>query len=178
MTFRGFLKEWYGHAIMYGPSNRFFSGLRWRHYHGRLIKGSGNFSSLTGLSIPCPEGVFIGDNVHFNEFVILNACNGGEIRVGDHCLIGPFVLMRAADHEFSNPETRINLQGHRAGRIILENDCWIGGHSTITRDVTIGRGSVVGANSVVTRDIPPMSVAAGNPARVIRSRGGGGGGDG
>ena len=102
--------------------------------------------------------------------------NGRERRADIHSPIRQFVFMRAADHEFSDPEMRINVQGHRAGRIILEDDCWIGGHTTITRDVTIGRGSVIGANRVVTRDIPPMSVAAGNPARVIRSRGGEGAG--
>ena len=126
---------------------------------------------MTGLSIPCPGNVWIGHDVSLNEFVILNACNDGEIRIGDHSLIGPFVLMRAADHVFDDIQTRINLQGHRAGSIVLEEDCWIGGHVTITRNVTIGKGSVIGANSVVTKDIPPYSVAVGNPARVIKSRG-------
>ena len=170
MSLRGFLGEYYAHKVIHGPSNRFFSDLRWRHYRGRLAEGSGRFTSLTGLFIPCPARVCIGEDVSFNEFVLLDACDGGEISIGDHCLIGPFVLMRSADHEFRDPGTRINLQGHRGGRIVLGEDCWIGGHATITRDVTIGKGSVIGANSVVTRDIPPFSVAAGNPARVIGSR--------
>jgi acetyltransferase-like isoleucine patch superfamily enzyme len=170
MAISGFVKEWWGHKVIYGPSNRLFSDLRLRHYHGLLQEGSGKFSSRTGLSIPCPGKVWIGDDVGFNEFVILNACDGGEIRIGDHSLIGPFVLMRAADHIFTDQKTRINLQGHHAGHIHIGEDCWVGGHVMITRDVTIGEGSVIGGGSVVTHDIPPFSVAVGNPAHVIKSR--------
>jgi len=170
MSISGFAQEWWGHKVVYGPSNRFFSDLRFRFYSTRLLEGSGRFSSRTGLSIPCPENVWIGDDVGFNEFVILNACNGGEIRIGNHSLVGPFVLMRAADHAYADRAVRINRQGHHAGRIILEEDCWIGGHVAITRDVTIGKGSIIGAGSVVTTDIPPFSVAVGNPARVVKSR--------
>jgi len=167
-----FLGEWYGHVVAYGPSNRFFSGARLRYYSGRLAPESGRFSSLTGLSIPCPRQVSIGEEVSFNQFVLLDACDGGRIRIGDRTLVGPFVVMRASDHEFSDPGRPILTQGHRPGRIVVGEDCWIGSHVTITRDVTIGRGSVIGAGSVVTRDIPPFSIAAGNPARIIGSRGG------
>jgi acetyltransferase-like isoleucine patch superfamily enzyme len=170
VTIHGFLTECIDHAIMHGPSNRYFSDLRWKRLRRRLRTGSGKFSSLTGLSIPCPERVWIGEGVSLNQNVVVNACNGGEIRIGEHSLVGPFVLFRAADHTFSDPDRRIGLQGHQSGRIVIEEDCWIGGHVTITRDVTIGRGSVIGAQSVVTRDVPPYSVVAGNPARVIRSR--------
>jgi acetyltransferase-like isoleucine patch superfamily enzyme len=171
MTVVAFFSECIDHLVMHGPSNRFFSDLRWRRLRRRLAPGSGRFSSLTGLSVPCPERVRIGEGVSLNQHVILNACNGGEIQIGGHSLVGPFVLFRAADHEFGDPGRQIALQGHRPGRIIVGEDCWIGGHTTITRDVTIGKGSVIGAQSVVTRDIPPHAVAAGNPARVIRFRG-------
>jgi acetyltransferase-like isoleucine patch superfamily enzyme len=52
----------------------------------------------------------------------------------------------------------------------VEDDCWIGEKASIMRGVTVGRGSVIGASAVVPRDVPPYSVAAGNPARVVRSR--------
>ena len=54
----------------------------------------------------------------------------------------------------------------------IEADCWIGEKATVLRGVTIGRGSVVGAQTVVTRDVPPLSVVVGNPGRVVRRRGG------
>jgi len=117
-----------------------------------------------------PEHVYIGKNVSINRFVTIDASDGGEISIGDNCMIGPYVLIRAADHRFNDIEQPIIRQGHESGEIIIEDNCWIAGHVTITRDVTIGSGSIIGANSVVTKDIPPNSIAAGNPAKVIRSR--------
>ncbi len=165
-----FMYELAEHLITSGPSNRAFSGLRYRFYRGRLLPGSGPFESLTGLSIPCPGSVFIGKNVSINRFVTITACHGGRIRIGDNCLIGPYVLIRSADHSFDDTSRPIREQGHEGGEIVIGNDCWIAGHVTVTRNVRIGDGCVIGANSVVTKDIPAYSVAAGVPARVIRSR--------
>jgi acetyltransferase-like isoleucine patch superfamily enzyme len=133
------------------------------------MQGSGKFSSLTGLWIPEPASVFIGDRVSINRYVILDSSDAGSIRIGNNCLIGPYVVIRSADHVFCDPGTPIRSQGHTGGAIVIEDNCWIGGHVTITQGVTIGTGSVIGANSVVTKDIPARSLAAGNPARVIRS---------
>lgn len=117
-----------------------------------------------------PEQVYIGKNVYINRFVTINASDGGEITIGNNCMIGPYVLIHAADHRFDEHSQPIICQGHNPGKIIIEDNCWIAGHVTITKDVTIGSGSIIGANSVVTKDIPKNSVAAGNPATVIRSR--------
>lgn len=169
MSFRGFLSDCYEHWVTHGPSNQMFSKFRCRFYRNRLMPGSGSFTSLTGLWIPCPETVFIGDNVSINRYVIIDASDAGRIHIGNNCLIGPYVLIRSADHKFDNPGASIRSQGHAGGDIVIEDNCWIGGHVTITHSVTIGTGSVIGANSVVTRDIPPHSLAAGNPVKVIRS---------
>ena len=165
-----FIRQCVEHMVTRGPSNKLFSRLRCKYYHHKLMPGSRKFSSMTGLAIPCPEKVFIGSHVTMNEHVIINACNGGEIHIGEDCLIGPFTVMRAADHIFDDPGTPIRLQGHKGGKIVLEGDVWIGAHVTITRNVTIGKGSVIGDNSVVTHDIPPYSVAVGRPAEVIKKR--------
>lgn len=78
-------------------------------------------------------------------------------------------MMSSADHVLFNPDLLIREQEHNKGDIIIEEDCWIGGHVSITRNVTIGKGIVIGANSVVTRDIPPYSVAGGTPARILKN---------
>lgn len=165
-----FLDEVLEHILSSSPSSGFFSNLRYHFYRSRMVKGSGPFGCLTGFSISCPEKVFIGRNVNFNRYVTISACHGAEISIGDDCLIGPFVLIRSADHAFSDVTRPIIGQGHTPGRIVIGENCWIGGHVTITKGVTIGSGSIIGANSVVTRDIPPNAIAAGNPARVIRQR--------
>lgn len=168
MSWLVFIRECFEHAITHGPSNHLFSWLRWHYYRGYLEKGSGQFTSLSGLLISGPDAVFIGDNVSINRDVTIDASDGGHIRIGNNCLIGPYVLIRSADHTFANPLQPIRTQGHTAGCIVIEDNCWIGGHVTVTKGVTIGTGSVIGANSVVTRDIPPFTLAAGNPANVIR----------
>lgn len=168
MSWLEFIRECCEHAITHGPSNQFFSRLRWSYYHRYLEKGSGYFTSLSGLSISGQDAVYIGDQVSINRDVTIDASDGGHIRIGNNCLIGPYVLIRSADHAFGDSAKPIRCQGHTGGCIVIEDNCWIGGHVTVTRDVTIGTGSVIGANSVVTRDIPPFSLAAGNPAKVIR----------
>jgi galactoside O-acetyltransferase len=111
----------------------------------------------------------IGSHCSFNHNVLLGAA-GGEIIIGNDVLIGPNVVLRAADHEFSDVDVPIRCQGHRSGRIVIGDDVWLAANVVVTSGVTIGTGCVVGAGSVVTRDLPPMMVCVGNPAQPIRSR--------
>jgi galactoside O-acetyltransferase len=111
----------------------------------------------------------IGANCSFNHNVIL-AASQGEILIGNDVLVGPNAVIRAADHEFSDPTKLIRLQGHRGGRIEIGDNVWLAANVVVTPDVRIGEGTVVGAGSVVTDDLPPMTVCAGVPARPIRSR--------
>ena len=90
----------------------------------------------------------------------------GKIIIGDHVLIGPNTGIYTAIHP-TDPEIRANgIQ--KAKPIIIEDKAWIGGSVTILPGVKIGYGSIIGAGSVVTKDIEEMSIAAGNPAKVIR----------
>lgn len=116
-----------------------------------------------------PERMEIGEQVSFNEYAWVNATGG--ITIGNMVRISPHVSIVSFDHEFKDPNTPIKDQYKRLGRIVIEDDVWIGTHATITQGVRIGKGSVIGAGAVVTEDIPPYSVAVGVPARVIKSRG-------
>lgn len=168
-----FFNEIYEHFVSSGPSNRLFSILRYRYFAKRLKKASGFFVSGTGFSILVPENTSIGHDVFFNRNVWLGAIKGdstSEIIIGDYCQFGPNVVIIASDHAVNNITRPMRLQDSTTGRIVIGDDCWIGANVTITKGVTIGMGSVIGANSVVTRDIPEYSVAAGVPARVIRDR--------
>lgn len=89
---------------------------------------------------------------------------GNDVRIGAHCMIV------GGNHRFDDPSKPIRTQGIEAAPITIEDDVWIGGNVNIIAGVTIGHGSVIGAGSVVTHDIPPMSVAVGSPARVIKTR--------
>jgi len=111
----------------------------------------------------------IGRGTNINNNVQIGADNG-RIAIGQNVLIGPNCVLRAADHEFADLERPINEQGHRGGEIVVEDDVWIGSNVVVTRNVRIGAGAVIGAGSVVTKDIPSRAIAAGSPARVIRMR--------
>jgi len=95
----------------------------------------------------------------------------GPVAIGKNVMMGPEVLMLALSHKYDNPDLPINVQGNKAPRkIVIENDVWIGARVIILPGVRVGKGSIIGAGSVVTKSIPPYSVAAGNPAKVVRNR--------
>ena len=168
-----FLHEIYEHFVSLGPSNKLFSRLRYRYYAKLLKKSDGFFISGTGFSILVPENTSIGRDVYFNRNVWLGGIRGddaSEIIIGDYCQFGPNVVIIASDHAVNEVTRPMRLQNSVPGKIVIGEDCWIGANVTITRGVSIGKGSIIGANSVVTRDIPEYSVAAGVPARVIRDR--------
>ena len=93
-----------------------------------------------------------------------------SITVGADVLIAPFCYVQDTDHGFADPAVAIALQPSVSSAIVIEDNVWLGAHTVVTRGVRIGRGSVIGAGSVVTHDIPPYTVAVGAPARPIRSR--------
>ena len=120
----------------------------------------------------CEDGsIEIGDRVKLNANVYINACNGGRIVLGNDVLIAPNVVMRASDHVTTHADIVIAEQGHTPGEIIVEDDVWLGSNVTVVGGVLIGRGAVIAAGSLVTRDVKPYTVVAGVPARFAKKRG-------
>jgi len=98
------------------------------------------------------------------------APDGAGITIEDDVLLGPCVHVNSANHRFESPDTCIIDQGFSPSRqVILRRGCWIGANAIILTGVEIGENTVIGAGSVVTKPIPSRVLAAGNPARVIRS---------
>lgn len=96
---------------------------------------------------------------------------GGTITIEDDVLLGAAIHIYVNNHDFNDLSIPIIDQGHKPpGSVLIEQGAWIGAGTVILPGVSIGRNSVIGAGSIVTKSIPPMSVAAGNPARLIRSR--------
>ena len=93
----------------------------------------------------------------------------GGVDIGDSVIIAPKVMILPVDHICDNPDLPIKEQGLEAKPIVVESNAWIGAGAIILGGVKIGKGSVIGAGSVVTADVPPRCVAAGNPARVIKN---------
>ena len=85
-------------------------------------------------------------------------------------MLAPRVSIYAENHVFDNPNITIKAQGVTKSAVVIEDDCWIAANVVILAGVTIGKGSVIAAGSVVNEDVPAFSVVAGVPARVIKSR--------
>lgn len=113
--------------------------------------------------------LIIGNNFSMNTNTQLGAA-GGKIVIKNNCSIGPNCVLRAADHEFSDPHIPFNQQGHTYGEIILEDDVWIASNCVITSNTIIGKGSVIAAGSVVTKNVEPYSIMGGVPAKLIKKR--------
>ncbi|PGH16170.1 hypothetical protein AJ79_01937 [Helicocarpus griseus UAMH5409] len=113
-----------------------------------------------GLNFKVGKGSFLNFNT-----LVLDTC---LITIGERVLFGPNVCLYGATHPL-DPAVRRGLEGPEAGKEIhIEDDVWIGGSAIILAGVRVGKGSTVGAGSVVTKDVPPFHFVAGNPARVIR----------
>ena len=105
----------------------------------------------------------------FPESGITIQSASGRIEIGDFSLIGPGCYITDADHRFSNKTVPVSDQGMSSkGSTVIEDNVWLGANVVVTSGVRVGRRSVIGANSVVTRDIPAFSVAAGIPPRSYR----------
>ena len=110
------------------------------------------------------RNIYIGNHVFLNVLCTILDCN--EVRIGHHVMIGPGVQIYTAAH-FLQAEAR-NQGWEIAKAIVIEDNVWLGGGAILLPGVTIGRNAVVGAGAVVSRSVPPNTVVAGNPARVIR----------
>ncbi|NYI41675.1 sugar O-acetyltransferase [Demequina lutea] len=110
------------------------------------------------------ERVSIGSNVFINnDFMVLGS---GRVTIGDGVLIGPGARLYTPNHPV---DVELRREGWEIGLpITIEDDAWLGGSVVICPGVTIGARSVVGAGSVVTKDVPPDVVVGGNPARILR----------
>jgi maltose O-acetyltransferase len=115
----------------------------------------------------CDQGfnIKLGKNVLINYGCVL--LDTGEIRIGDNVLIGPGVKIVTAKHSLNADERRD--WSVSCSPVRMEEDVWVGAGAVILPGVTIGARSVIGAGSVVTKDVPPDVVVGGNPAKVIRS---------
>jgi acetyltransferase-like isoleucine patch superfamily enzyme len=108
----------------------------------------------------------IGARCYVNRFTIFDASEA--IEVGEETMIGPFCFITDHDHTFS-PGVAPSAGPLVSARTKIGARCWLGAHVSVLKGVTIGDGTVVGAGSVVTTSLPAAVVAAGAPARVLRS---------
>ncbi|MCD8036366.1 MAG: sugar O-acetyltransferase [Clostridiales bacterium] len=130
------------------------------------LLGSHGKNILIEPDFHCDYGynIHVGDNFFANfGCIILDVC---EVTIGNNVLFAPGVSIYAAAHP-TVAEIR-NMELECGGPVTIGNNVWIGGNTVINPNVTIGDNAVIGSGSVVTKDIPPNVIAAGNPCRIIR----------
>ena len=127
----------------------------------------------------------LGDYSVIESFACINNAVG-DVMIGDHTriglhntIIGPVIIgshvnlaqgitITALNHNFENSKKRIDEQGVSTSAVVIEDDIWIGANAVVLSGVTIGHHSVVAAGAVVTKDVPPHSLVAGVPAKIIK----------
>lgn len=131
----------------------------------QLVGKVGNNLRL-GLPFYCGFGfnIEIGNNFISNRNVMI--LDNAKVTIGDNVFIGPNVSIYTAEHPVDFPTRNLDLE--YAEPITIGDNVWIGGDCVIIAGVTIGSGSVIGAGSVVVKDIPPNCLAVGNPCRPVR----------
>lgn len=139
------------------------------------IKIGNNVSILKNTIIECTgvirslgEGIEIGNNVGIAQNCFIQV--RGKVKINDNVILGPNVSIFSENHNYVDPELPVSVQGETRKGVTIEEGVWIGTRAVILDGVTVGKNSIIAAGSVVTRDVPPYSIAGGVPAKKIKDR--------
>lgn len=172
-----FLALYYGFARHLPESDRrrFVGRLakRVRYYCCRpvLDKCGRSVNIEAGADFGSGEGIEIGDYSNFGVNSLIGNSPINPIRIGINVMMGRDVIILTRNHLYSDLTRPMIVQGYSEPRtVVIEDDVWIGARSIILPGRRIGRGAIVGAGSVVTKDVPPYAIVGGNPARILKWR--------
>ena len=165
------------HMVLYPIRKLFFGEFHWNVtiYPGCQFRQRKNIHFSPGVIInrgvifhaPVDQRLVIGEKTQVNPYTVIY----GRVTIGRKVMISPHVMMAAGNHQFDRLDIPMMDQGNTfKGGIRIEDDVWIGAHAVILDGVTIGKGCIVAAGSVVTKDVVPYSVVAGVPARKVGDR--------
>lgn len=137
------------------------------HLGSRVIIDNGALLHCGGMEWSQGRGsISIGDDTYIGPKVVLFGAGG--IDIGSHVLISPGVLVTSHQHSFVVADKLMSAQPFEFSAVVIEDNVWIGGNATILPGVRIGSGTVIGAGAVVTKSLPPSTLALGVPARIVR----------
>lgn len=149
------------------PGTYFFCKMRVNYYRKKGAKTGLNSSISPNVRI---QGKFvIGENSSIAQNCTISGGNEG-VFIGDNVMIAPNCVIVAFNHSYDGVNVPMLKQGVVEKTIIIENDVWIAANCTVTAGVKIGKGSIVAANSCVSKNVPPYSIVGGVPAKIIKKR--------
>lgn len=161
MSIRNKTKK-YRHLLKYFLGFDKYGLLKFNHNNLNI----GKKTHINGL-----KNTFFKENIYISTNVNITASNNSKIYIGNYVMIAHNVMIIGGNHAYERVDIPIMLQGDgKQGDIIIEDDVWIGAGSIILTGVTINKGSIIAAGSVVTKSVPEYSIVAGNPAKIIKKR--------
>ena len=110
----------------------------------------------------------IGERLFVNHYAMIDCHH--HIRIGDRVLIGPHAYIGDFDHDASLTGCGSVSAHGVVAPVVVHDDVWIGANAVVLKGVTVGKGAIIAAGAVVIHNVPPLTVVAGNPAQVVRSR--------
>jgi acetyltransferase-like isoleucine patch superfamily enzyme len=133
-----------------------------------------DFTTLVVMNDPLNQldnsSLIIGSNTYIGEYNNIRA-GGGLIKIGNNCSISQHISIIASNHKYDKSSLiRSQPWDLKNNYVIIKDDVWIGANVVILPGVTVSRGAIIGAGSVVTKDVPEYAIVIGSPARVIRYR--------
>jgi len=142
--------------------------LRTKFFTLMMAEAGKNIFIFPPFHCPSPEGIHLKANINISH----NCLIGGEggVFIGNFVMIGPNTCIVSSNHGFLKEDIPMVRQKITSSPIKIEDDVWIGANVIILPGVTIGQGAIVGGGSVVTKNIRPYTIVAGNPAKELRKR--------
>ena len=144
------------------------SRLRANFWHLFCKKMGNHVYIMKNCQLMSPAGIKIGNHVNIGRYSILSGYS--DLVIGNYVMIGPNCNILTANHGFSGWEESMIAQPVKCGPVIIGDDVWLGANVVVLPNVRIGRGAIVGANAVVTKDVEAYSIVGGVPAKLIRYR--------
>lgn len=158
--------EW---IVLNLPNDRLGRGARRRLVRLRAHRAGSDLWILRGCKISGFHLIDIGNHSGIGDGCIIDIGPGdGRFHVGSYTFLGPQCFVRNANHKFEDPGIPIALQPHEVKDIVIGDNVWVGARTILLGGARIGDNCVIAAGSVISFEIPPNSLAAGNPARVIK----------
>lgn len=150
--------------------------------NNRVFGKVGRFFRRVNLSLFCDH---VGKNVNFDKNISLshrlrigdnsgigrNSSLQGNVTIGKNVMIGPDLYVFTTNHMHENCALPMIEQGFEEEKpVVINDDVWIGARVIILGGIHVGKGSIIGAGSVVTKDVPPFAIVGGNPAKILKMR--------
>lgn len=168
--YTGIVRSLAAKNVSIGLKNRIHSSVSFETAGGgKIVIGTGN-EILNGCLLMTYGGsILMGNNCSINPYTVLYG-HGKGLTIGNNVLIAGHCLIIPSNHVFSRTDVPIKSQGATSVGIIIEDDVWIAAGCQILDGVTLGKGSVIAAGSVVNKTVEPYSIVGGVPAKIIKMR--------